>query len=115
MIFMLLSSCSNHVPSRTKQTAVIKDEISKIEAQCVPKKNTSKKEVELIFGDGQPLPPTVSKLQQNGLIPYNSPRRAYKLCEDGLLTVRYNSEWKVLHASYANPFSIKGRPFGMKP
>jgi len=87
-------------------------EIQKLELQCAPQKGTSLQEVEAVFGSGTPLSPSPSKTPPKEAPPADSPRRAYKLCEDGTLIVWYDSEGKVLHANYPNPYSTKGRPIG---
>lgn len=113
MAYAFLCGCKNISPTPAERVASIQKEILEIEVQCVPKKGTARQDVEKIFGAGEPLYPTESKTPHKGNIPADSPRRVYQLCDNGTLTVSYDTGWKVLHSSYFDPYSSKGRALGM--
>jgi len=100
--------------SPSKRISELQSAILIIEQQCIPKTGTPRQDVESLFGSGTPLPKAPSKLPTKNPPPIDSPRRAYKLCENGTLVVQYDSKWNVLHANYPNPYSTKGRILGRK-
>lgn len=108
-----LAGCATSV-SPSNRISELQSSIQTIEQRCVPKAGTSRQDVESLFGSGTPLPKAPSKLPTKNPPPIDSPRRAYRLCENGTLVVRYDSEWNVLHANYPNPYSTKGRIPGRK-
>jgi hypothetical protein len=108
------SGSGRQTTSVEQRVAEIRSEIEAIESVCVPEKGTPREDVEKIFGSGNPLPPHVSKLPYKGEIPKDSPRRAYDLCPNGTLLVHYDRQWNVMFADYLDPYSVKGRPFGLK-
>jgi hypothetical protein len=110
-LLALLVGCAGPA-SPSNRIAQLQRKVREIEEQCAPQKGTSQQEVEAIFGSGTPLPKSPSKMPPKDLPTADSPRRTYKLCENGTLVVRYDSDWNVLHANYPNPYSTKGRPIG---
>lgn len=93
--------------SSEKELVSLRRKISELENMCTPKKGTMKKEVEAIFGEGEPA--SSDKLTK--VVSPDSPYRSYKLCEDGVLVVHYMDN-KVSTANYSNPHSTKGRVLG---
>lgn len=88
--------------------AAMEAEIERLERECVPAKGVSRKEVEARFGAGEPA--VVSKVHVEA--PADSPYREYRFCEDGVLGVRFDEEWRVSSANFHDPYSLKGRPVG---
>lgn len=85
-------------------------EADRLERECVPAVGVARAQVEERFGEGAPA--RIDKT--GGAAPADSPQWAYEFCDDGVLLVRYDEEWKVLWAHFVNPYSAKGVPLGRK-
>jgi uncharacterized small protein (DUF1192 family) len=95
-----------------KRIQQIRQEIARLEAQCVPGKGTSRKEVEKKFGVGRPTFP--GKVPPKEGVPENSSQRSYTFASLGTLIVSYDKQWKVSSAGFVDPFSMKGRLAGTR-
>jgi hypothetical protein len=92
-------------PQRIQQ---MRQEIDRLEAQCVPARGTSRLEVEKQFGAGSPA--FAGKVEPKEGVSENSSLRSYKFAALGTLFVSYDQQWNVRWAHYLDPFSIKGHP-----
>lgn len=94
--------------SHKKLLQSLEKRIEEIEKRCTPGCGTTKEDVEIIFGTGEPA--SNSKITPK-VISQDSPYRTYRLCENGVLLVHYRED-KVSQANYLNPYSTKGLPLG---
>ena len=86
----------------------LKKEIQELESFCSPKPGITRAAVEKIFGKGKAAPPVDSKMPYKGKIPEDSPRRGYRVCENGYLVVHYDKNWIVKRTYYPDPYASKG-------
>ncbi|HLZ53090.1 MAG TPA: hypothetical protein VKS19_01295 [Verrucomicrobiae bacterium] len=95
--------------TRSERIQLLKDEIGRLEARCVPTAGTARADVEQKFGPGTPGP--LSKVPAQA--PTNSLYRVYEFCTNGTLWVHYDKTWHVEWAYYEDPYQTKGLPAGV--
>ena len=102
-----LTSLADKNISTEDRIQQIYQELSRIDAICIPPKGTPRNEVEKKFGVGKPG--VNHKSAPDGVIPEDSPFRLYEFCPNGTLFVNYGDAWNLAHAYFIDPHSVKGR------